>query len=93
MTLTSVKLLKEMTSHEKEIGNENGLRERTHRLIYYDKHCIDLCGSVIRTVKKMLGDRRKATNKTWTNWLQAVLTNHNQHMEHGTAKRTPNEQN
>ena len=46
---------------------------------------------VIRTVKKMLGDRIKATNRTWTSLLQAVLNKYNQQMTHGTTKLTPNE--
>ena len=45
----------------------------------------------IRTVKKMLGDRMKATNRTWTSLLQAVLNKYNQQMTHGTTKLTPNE--
>ena len=45
----------------------------------------------IRTVKKMLGDRIKATNRTWTSLLQAVLNKYNQQMTHGTTKLTPNE--
>ena len=38
---------------------------------------------VIRTVKKMLGDRNQATNRTWTSLLPAVLTKYNQQMTHG----------
>ena len=45
----------------------------------------------IRTVKKMLGDRIKATNRTWTSLFQAVLNKYNQQMTHGTTKLTPNE--
>ena len=46
---------------------------------------------VIRTVKKMLGDRIKATDRTWTSLLSAVLTKYNHQMTHGTTKLTPNE--
>ena len=46
---------------------------------------------MIRTVKKMLGDRIKATDRTWTSLLQAVLNKYNQQMTHGTTKLTPNE--
>ena len=46
---------------------------------------------VIRTVKKMLGDRIKATDRTWTSLLQAVLNKYNQQMTHGTTKLTPDE--
>ena len=45
----------------------------------------------IRTVKKMLGDRIKATDRTWTSLLQAVLNKYNQQMTHGTTKLTPDE--
>ena len=45
----------------------------------------------IRTVKKMLGDRIKATDRIWTSVLQAVLNKYNQQMTHGTTKLTPNE--
>ena len=45
----------------------------------------------IRTVKKMLGDRIKATDRTWTSLLSAVLTKYNQQMKHGTTKLTPDE--
>ena len=45
----------------------------------------------IRTVKKMLGDRIKATNRTWTSLLPAVLIKYNQQMTHGTTKLTPDE--
>ena len=45
----------------------------------------------IRTVNKMLGDRIKATNRTWTSLLSAVLNKYNQQMTHGTTKLTPNQ--
>ena len=45
----------------------------------------------IRTVTKMLGDRIKATNRTWTSLLPAALSKYIQQMTQGTTKLTPNE--
>ena len=45
----------------------------------------------IRIVKKMLGDRVKATNRTWTSLLQVALPKYNQQITHGATRLTPNE--
>ena len=45
----------------------------------------------IRTVKKMLGDRIKATSRTWTSLLPAVLSKYNQQVTHRATKLTLNE--
>ena len=45
----------------------------------------------IRTIKKMLGDRITATDRTWASLASAVLSKYNQQMTHGTTKLTPDE--
>ena len=36
---------------EKDIKNENGLIERTHRMTYYYKHYISICGNCRRKAR------------------------------------------